>query len=99
MTTNVLTRPKRYAEGSRDGYEQARGRKARALILMELQRREAERELPPTFEDLADVTGLSESSARNHVALLVEAGLVKRRPHSARSMQLTDDGREEATAA
>lgn len=69
------------------------GNATRRRMLAELARREAAREIAPTWGDLGDALGILGTSAHYHGRILRAAGLVTFLDGRARTIALTDAGR------
>jgi len=54
-----------------------------------------ERGFPPTIKELADVLGISHSSAHDQVSQLVRKGYIKREPKKARGLVITNKAQEQ----
>jgi predicted MarR family transcription regulator len=68
-----------------------------AEILTELARRESAHEPAPTIRDLCEATATRSTSIINyHLGKLRAAGLVTWVPQAARTLRLTDEGRDVA---
>jgi repressor LexA len=54
-----------------------------------------ERGFPPTMKELADILGISHSSAHDQVSQLVRKGYMNREPKKARGLVITDKARDQ----
>jgi len=50
---------------------------------------------PPTMKELADILGISHSSAHDQVSQLVRKGYLKREPKKARGLAITDKAQDQ----